>query len=66
VGCLLECGIEYALSSLTENRCIPWYYPAVDPKARVCDPFEVKEFNRFIENMPEKECEASCVVKALV
>jgi hypothetical protein len=63
VGCLLECSIEYALTILSDNHtCIPWYYPPVDPTVRICDPFEVKEFNKAIGNMPDDECDVSSVV----
>ena len=38
------------------ENCIPWYYPAVEPDARMCTPYETRDFNGEIENMPSKEC----------
>ena len=38
------------------DRCIPWYYPPVDPAVRVCDPFEARDFNKKIEFMSSDIC----------
>ena len=39
------------------DRCIPWYYPPVDPEVRVCDPFEARDFNKEIERMRADKCQ---------
>ena len=57
---MLECSISYALSLLnTTDKCIPWYYPPVDPKVRMCSTFEARDFNKAIEKMPGGICEVS-------
>merc|ERR1712079_306011 len=43
-ACFLECRLEHALANMTvDNKCIPWYYPQLDPDTRMCSPFEAKE-----------------------
>merc|ERR1719188_1845760 len=57
VACTLECGISHALNMLNgTSRCIPWFYPPVDPEVRVCDPFEAKDFRMEIERMQDGKC----------
>ncbi len=41
----------------TADRCIPWYYPPVDPSARMCDPFEARDFGRQMERVGKEACE---------
>lgn len=58
VACTLECGLSHALDKLNgTDRCIPWYYPPVDPEVRVCDPFEARDFNKEIERMRADKCQ---------
>jgi hypothetical protein len=38
------------------DRCLPWFYPAVNITVRVCDAMEVMEFNKIIEEMPTDKC----------
>ena len=53
----MECSIRYALSKRNDDgKCIPWFYPAVDPNVRMCDPFETREFNAEIERMRGSQC----------
>ena len=40
-----------------EDQCLPWYYPQVDPKARLCSPFEAIEFKKMIDTMSDKKCQ---------
>ena len=55
---MLECSISYALSLLNgTDRCIPWYYPPVDPVVRMCSAFEARDFNKAIEKMPGGRCQ---------
>ena len=54
---MLECSISYVLN--TTERCIPWYYPPVDPEVRMCSAFEARDFNKAIEKMPGGICEVS-------
>ena len=39
-----------------EDRCEPWYYPPVDPKVRLCSPFEAVAFKKAIDAMPSDVC----------
>ena len=56
-ACILECRISNALSQLnTTNKCIPWYYPNVDPDLRMCSPFEAWDFNAKMEKVAPKAC----------
>ena len=63
---MLECSISYVLSLLnTTDRCIPWYYPPVDPEVRMCSAFEARDFSLAIEKMPGGICEA-CTLSYLM
>lgn len=63
-SCILECSIQFGLSKQSNGeKCIPWYYPAVDPDARMCDPYETRDFNGEIEKMPSNECKVLSYIK---
>ena len=63
---MLECSISYALSLLnTTERCIPWYYPPVDPKVRMCSAFEARDFSKAIEKIPGGICEVINYLRGL-
>ena len=56
--CKFECYIQEALLvTKKEDQCLPWYYPQVDPKARLCSPFEAIEFKKMIDTMSDKKCQ---------
>ena len=58
--CKFECHIHEALSAMKdEDKCLPWYYPQVDPHARLCSPFEAKEFRTKLDTMSNKKCKVS-------
>ena len=58
---MLECHIEKGLSMMMkeEDKCEPWYYPPVDPKVRLCSPFEAWTFQKVIDAMPSDVCQVS-------
>ena len=39
-----------------EERCIPWYYPLVDPALRLCSPFEARDFSVLLDNISHDDC----------
>ena len=60
-NCILECNINYARKMLKkpeeEFGCAPWFYPANDEQySKVCDPWETKEFQVHMTNVPDHEC----------
>ena len=55
--CKFECHIREALSEMKEeDKCLPWYYPQVDPDARICSPFEARELRTMIDTVSNKKC----------
>ena len=57
-ACILECRLEKALANMTDdNKCIPWYFPRLDPDIRMCSPFEGKEFKNNIDVMATTLCQ---------
>ena len=55
--CKFECKIQEALSEMKEeDKCLPWYYPQVDPDARLCTPFEAKELMTMMATVSNKKC----------
>ena len=58
--CKFECHIQEALSVMDDkDKCLPWYYPQVDPDARLCTPFEARKLRMMIDTMSNKKCEVS-------
>ena len=58
--CKFECRIQMALLSMEEDeRCLPWYYPQVDPKARMCSPFEAIAVRERIDTSSSNTCNVS-------
>ena len=55
-NCLLECYLDYALSKMS-TKCYPWYLPAPESGYTPCDPWQTKEFNTFMEQIPDKTCD---------
>ena len=54
---MLECSISRTLLSLTpREKCLPWYYPAVDADARMCNPFEARNFSKIMKKMDTEQC----------
>ena len=39
-----------------EDKCLPWYYPQVDPEARLCSPFEAIKLQKMIDTISNKKC----------
>ena len=39
-----------------DDKCIPWYYPQLDPDMRMCSPFEAREFKSRIDVMTLDSC----------
>ena len=57
-SCKFECYIQEALLvTKKEDQCLPWYYPQIDPKARLCSPFEAIEFKKRIDTVSDKKCQ---------
>ena len=57
VSCLLECRIKHVLSLFSDgDKCLPWYFPPVDPGVRLCSPYESRNFSREMEKMPHDVC----------
>ena len=55
---MFECHIKAALSEMNEtDRCLPWYYPQVDPEARLCSPFEARMLREKIDTMSNIACQ---------
>ena len=53
--------MEQALSNMTDgNKCIPWYFPQLDPDMRMCSPFEARDFKNKIDVMTTNLCQV-CV-----
>ena len=49
--------MEKANDRLNEGlKCIPWYYPPVDPDLRLCSPYEAKDFTNKLEKISHDEC----------
>merc|ERR1719499_1398868 len=47
--CKFECHIQEALLAMKdEDKCLPWYYPQVDPDARLCSPFEARKMRTLM------------------
>ena len=56
-SCFLECRMNKVLTEKsTEDKCIPWYYPLVDPALRLCSPFEARDFGHDLEKISHDEC----------
>ena len=60
-NCLLECFIQFARNKMQgENetqKCTPWFYPVEDKYVtKMCDPWETKEFQKWISSAPDKRC----------
>ena len=57
VSCLLECRIKHVLSLFSDSdKCLPWYFPPVDPDVRLCSPYESRNFSREMEKMAHDVC----------
>ena len=57
VSCILECNMRKVLSTrVEEDRCIPWYFPPVDPNVRLCSPYEARDFKKDMESIGAHEC----------
>ena len=41
------------------ERCLPWYYPQVDPEAKVCSPLDALTMRERIDTMPNDKCQVS-------
>ena len=39
-----------------KDKCLPWYYPQVDPDARLCSPFEASVLRTIIDTMSNNKC----------
>lgn len=39
-----------------EDKCIPWYFPPVDPDVRLCSPYEARDFKKEMESIAAHEC----------
>ena len=46
-----------------DNKCIPWYYPQLDPDTRMCSPFEAKEFNKKVDIASTNLCKVCSYAK---
>ena len=60
-NCLLECFIQFARGKMKgENeteKCTPWFYPVEDKYVtKMCDPWETREFQKWISSVPDKKC----------
>ena len=60
-SCVLECSMNYARKMIKKSNdtfgCAPWFYPATDDQyTNICNPWETKEFQRYMTNVPGKEC----------
>ena len=44
------------LDRMEEDRCIPWYFPPVDPDVRLCSPYEARDFKKEMESIAAHEC----------
>ena len=57
VSCVLECNMrKVLLARVEEDRCIPWYFPPVDPKVRLCSPYEARDFKKEMKSIAAHEC----------
>ena len=53
----MECRIKHVLSLFSDSdKCIPWYFPPVDPDVRLCSPYESRNFSREMEKMAHDVC----------
>ena len=46
-----------------DDKCLPWYYPQVDPEARLCSPFESRALRETINTMSNKMCQVGALLK---
>ena len=53
-NCILECQQKHALNQMNKtDLCIPWYLPKNDSSAaRLCDPWEAREFKTHMDAVP--------------
>ena len=57
VACWLECALSHTLSMLAPSeKCLPWYYPAVDNSTRMCNPFEARNFSKIMKKTGSDQC----------
>ena len=40
-----------------QDKCIPWYLPPVDPHARLCSPFEARDFSNEMDKIQDDACQ---------
>jgi hypothetical protein len=55
-NCFLECSLNFAQSQNATQGCTPWYFPFVDGKFKMCDPYQNTEIWDFMQNVPENQC----------
>ena len=39
-----------------KDKCIPWFFPLVDPDVRLCSPFEARSFKKDIDSVAADDC----------
>ena len=40
-----------------QDKCIPWYLPPIDPNARLCSPFEARNFSSDMDKIQDDACQ---------
>ena len=48
-----------------EDKCIPWFFPPVDPDVRLCSPYEARDFKKEMESIAAHECKVMDVNELL-
>ena len=52
--------LTHTLEKLAPSeKCLPWYFPAVDNSTRMCNPFEARNFGNIMKKTDSDQCKVN-------